>query len=65
MQVGDLSILRHLKDEDFYETYLASKKGIPDKYAVRLYPKENLAQNTSFKKYFDDQIKILKDVDSS
>ena len=62
MQVEDISILKHLKAGDFFETYLASKKGIPDKYAVRLFSKEYLSQNTSFKKYFDEQIKILKDV---
>ena len=42
--------------------YLASYKGSPEKYALKQYSKEIFDLKPDSKKYFDNEVKILKDV---
>ena len=60
----DLTIEKTINIEDGKFFYLASYKGSPEKYAIKPYSKENfeLELGSLFKKYFDNEVKILKDV---
>ena len=61
MLIDDLTLLKCLGKGSFGEVYLTSKKGTQQKFATKKISKR-LTENPKYKKYFDDEIKILKEV---
>ena len=61
MIVGDLTLLKCLGKGSFGEVYLTSKQGSKQKFATKkIY--QSFAANPRAKKYLDNEIKILKEV---
>ena len=62
MLVGDLTLLKCLGKGAFGEVYLTSKQGSKQKYATKKIDKK-FTQNPKAKKYLDNEINILKEID--
>ena len=62
MLVDDLTLIRGLGKGAFGEVYLTSKQGNQEKFATKKIDKK-YAQNPRAKKYIDNEIKILKEID--
>ena len=62
MLVGDLTLLKCLGKGAFGEVYLTSKPGCPQKFATKKIDKK-FAKNPRAKKYLDNEINILKEID--
>ena len=62
MLVDDLTLLKCLGKGAFGEVYLTSKQGSKQKYATKKIDKK-FTQNPRAKKYLDNEIKILKEID--
>ena len=62
MLVGDLTLLKCLGKGAFGEVYLTSKQGNQEKFATKKIDKK-YAQNPKAKKYIDNEIKILNEID--
>jgi len=62
MLVDDLTLIKGLGKGAFGEVYLTSKQGSQEKFATKKIDKK-YAQNPKAKKYIDNEIKILKEID--
>ena len=62
MLVGDLTLIKCLGKGAFGEVYLTSKQGSKEKYATKKIDKK-FTSNPRAKKYLDNEINILKEVD--
>ena len=62
MLVDDLTLLKCLGKGAFGEVYLTSKQGTQEKFATKKIDKK-FAQNPKAKKYIDNEIKILQEID--
>ena len=62
MLVGDLTLLKCLGKGAFGEVYLTSKQGSSQKFATKKIDKK-FAKNPRAKKYLDNEINILKEID--
>ena len=62
MLVGDLTLIKCLGKGAFGEVYLTSKQGNQEKFATKKIDKK-YAQNPKAKKYIDNEIKILNEID--
>ena len=62
MLVGDLTLLKCLGKGSFGEVYLTSKQGSKEKYATKKIDKK-YTSNPKAKKYLDNEINILKEID--
>ena len=62
MLVDDLTLLKCLGKGAFGEVYLTSKQGSKQKYATKKIDKK-FTQNPRAKKYLDNEINILKEID--
>ena len=62
MLVDDLTLIKCLGKGAFGEVYLTSKQGSKEKYATKKIDKK-FASNPRAKKYLDNEINILKEVD--
>ncbi len=61
MLVDDLTLLKVLGKGSFGEVYLTSKQGCKEKFATKKINKK-FAQNPKAKKYLDNEISILKEI---
>ena len=57
-QIEDLTLLKYLGKGSFGEVYLSTKKGRKENFATKKIDRK-VADKPSFKKYFDNEIKIL------
>ena len=62
MLVDDLTLIKGLGKGAFGEVYLTSKQGSQEKFATKKIDKK-YAANPKAKKYIDNEIKILKEID--
>ena len=62
MLIDDLTLIKPLGKGAFGEVYLTSKQGTKERYATKKIDKK-FAANPRAKKYLDNEIAILKDVD--
>ena len=62
MLVGDLTLLKCLGKGAFGEVYLTSKQGTNQKYATKKIDKK-FTQNPRAKRYLDNEINILKEIE--
>ena len=62
MLVDDLTLIKGLGKGAFGEVYLTSKKGTQEKFATKKIDKRH-ASKPNAKKYIDNEIKILKEID--
>ena len=62
MLVGDLTLLKCLGKGSFGEVYLTSKQGTKQKFATKKIDRK-FTQNPRAKKYLDNEINILKEID--
>ena len=62
MLVDDLTLVKNLGKGAFGEVYLTSKQGTKERYATKKIDKK-FASNPRAKKYIDNEIAILKDID--
>ena len=62
MLVDDLTLLKCLGKGAFGEVYLTSKQGTQEKFSTKKIDKK-FAQNPKAKKYIDNEIKILQEID--
>ena len=62
MLVDDLTLIKKLGKGVFCEVYLTSKQGSKERYATKKIDKK-FASNPKAKKYIDNEITILKDID--
>ena len=62
MLVDDLTLVKKLGKGAFGEVYLTSKQGTKERYATKKIDKK-FASNPRAKKYIDNEIAILKDID--
>ena len=62
MLVDDLTLIKTIGKGAFGEVYLTSKQGSKEKYATKKIDKK-YAANPRAKKYLDNEIQILKEVD--
>ena len=62
MLVDDLTLIKSIGKGAFGEVYLTSKQGSKEKYATKKIDKK-YAANPKAKKYLDNEIEILKEVD--
>ena len=62
MLVDDLTLIQGLGKGAFGEVYLTSKQGSQEKFATKKIDKK-YAANPKAKKYIDNEIKILKEID--
>jgi len=62
MLVGDLTLLKCLGKGSFGEVYLTSKQGTKQKFATKKIDRK-FTQNPKAKKYLDNEINILKEID--
>ena len=62
MLVDDLTLIKKLGKGAFGEVYLTSKQGTKERYATKKIDKK-FASNPRAKKYIDNEIAILKDID--
>ena len=62
MIVGDLTLLKCLGKGSFGEVYLTSKQGCKEKFATKKIDKK-YTSNPKAKKYLDNEINILKEID--
>ena len=62
MLIEDLTLIKPLGKGAFGEVYLTSKQGTKQKFATKKIDKK-FAANPKAKKYLDNEIKILKDID--
>ena len=62
MIVGDLTLNESIAKDSFKEVFLSSKKNSSVKYATKVTSKASLGKDDSIKPFFDQQIKILKEI---
>ena len=62
MQIDDFSLGKCIGQGSFGEVYLTSKQGSQEKFATKKIDKK-YAANPKAKKYIDNEIKILKEID--
>ena len=60
MEIDDYTLIKSLGKGSTGEAFLGSKKGSTEKYLIKKYDKSFL--NSEHKKYFDNEISILKDI---
>ena len=62
MLIDDLTLIKPLGKGAFGEVYLTSKQGTSIKYATKKIEKSRYLNNSKAKKYLDNEIAILKDI---
>ena len=62
MLIDDLTLIKPLGKGAFGEVYLTSKQGTSTKYATKKLEKSKYLSNPKAKKYLDNEISILKDI---
>ena len=62
MLIDDLTLIKPLGKGAFGEVYLTSKQGTSIKYATKKIEKSRYLSNSKAKKYLDNEIAILKDI---
>ena len=60
MEIDDYTVIKTLGEGSFGEVFLCSKKESTIKYVIKKYDKSKLTEEN--KKYFDNEISILKDI---
>ena len=60
--MGDLTLNQLIEKGSFSEVFLSSKKNSSVKYATKVTSKANLDKANSIKPFFDQEIKILKEI---
>ena len=62
MLIDDLTLIKAIGKGAFGEVYLTSKQGTSTKYATKKLEKTKYLNNAKAKKYLDNEISILKDI---
>ena len=62
MLIDDLTLIQPIGKGAFGEVYLTSKQGSKEKYATKRIEKKRFTANPRAKKYLDNEIDILKDI---